>query len=167
MEGSTAPQNGNTWNASHILIHKAMWLHDLPATNWTFCFCRMAPPTSWSYETKTIHDSTLTLSWWPSHRTIMDYHADRNCYSPSSHCLLQSAVWRHTHTPFRHSAGTWQAALLSQCTQSGSLYIIHSHYKTQSYFPTNAGPDWGVGHGSSNDISSSQTKWDEISLGYN
>lgn len=82
-----------------------------------------------------------------------DYHADRNCHSPSSRCLLQSAAWRHTHTPFRHSAGTWQAALLSQCTQSGILYIIHTYYETQSYFPINAGSDWGEGHSSFNGIS--------------
>lgn len=52
---------------------------------------------------------------------------------PSSHSLLLNAVWRHTHTPFLHSAGTWQAALLSRYIRWGSLHIKPSHYWTQSY----------------------------------
>jgi hypothetical protein len=85
--------------------------------------------------------------------TTTDYHADRSCHSPSSRCLLQSAVWRHTHTPFRHSAGTWQAVLLSQCTQLGILYIIHSHYKFSLTFQLMQAQIEGEGHDSFNGIS--------------
>lgn len=66
-----APWNGNTWNTMYILIYKTMWLHDLPAPNWPFRSCRMATPTSRSRSTQTTPDSTITWSWRPSHRTNM------------------------------------------------------------------------------------------------